>query len=1015
MSTDLICHTINLKFSAVDQKQKRREEKHFHRKLPLSMSKKLKVLVCGPVQGSFSSMAKKLQSLQKSKAGPFDLCLCVGPFFAVSSQKLTGDESERENIRLTNEAKCLLENHDNNDSKNSDFKMPLPVYFIDLGQVPPGINIPSSEKDNTKIKSEIDKIGVDAKFNGTKINENIFWLNGESADIVSLPHVDVNGNEHSESFSALQNTLIVGYVSPHATFTSSSMSMSPFEHKARHPSFLGCDILLTSDFGQGLLSSDALIPNDKSRLGNLLQDGLKPNEVGSYDTAEFAILARPRYHFAASSQIISFNHFTSLPFRNIAQSGSTKTQSMRSLHVSRFISLGSVLTPSESKTFGKNRKFLHALGISPILTINQEELSREPPETVNNPYTDEAYEKDFTRNESLSNQNLTSTLKGKLSEAHARRILVEQENIHSQSSYDEQYRWSTNKSSKKRSYVASEKENQQQKQAAEDPNNKCLFIHGLLKDPTLNGPLLLSTFQSFGCTKVRCLPNKNFGFVEFETHDKAQDCLQSFKQKQGEQEESGLVVNGTYLGLKWSSGGAVSSTNEGAHPTPGDHAVPPMKRPSKRQRLTETEAHDSDSLFFKLPLDTQPDHFEPCFEIIRVLMESSLEAAINMDTEGNERITAKDEPALAVNLRYPSNAQNNVEDASSTAAVSSFAFLVFASHAAASMAIASLTGHPDGGIILAESLQKYLPKNKLGILMSMTSKGNLNENLSLFWAKGKSEPKHFSKSQNGTQRYPKDSRTDCWFCLASPTCENHLIITVKESVYIAMPKGAMDDFHSLIIPFAHSYASNNEESDDNEEQKESKAVVLKEISSVKNKLADFARNVLKKELFIFERAVSTKRDPVKSKMYHTHIQCIPVEKDTCKKLENVLRSTAGKYDVQLKLLEEGCSDLWSGSMDTSELDTLNESGYFYAEVPTCNAEGSMSVKRFLYSIPYSDDVESCSQKLSVPLQFGREVLASALGKPEVVHWKACVVDETKETELAQKFRAKLSQFESESS
>ena len=48
--------------------------------------------------------------------------------------------------------------------------------------------------------------------------------------------------------------------------------------------------------------------------------------------------------------------------------------------------------------------------------------------------------------------------------------------------------------------------------------------------------------------------------------------------------------------------------------------------------------------------------------------------------------------------------------------------------------------------------------------------------------------------------YPKDSRMECWFCLASPTCEKHLLVSIGETAYVTMPKGALIDTHSLIVP-----------------------------------------------------------------------------------------------------------------------------------------------------------------------------------------------------------------------
>ena len=35
----------------------------------------------GPVNGQLRLLSDKLRTLQKSKAGPFDVCICAGPFF----------------------------------------------------------------------------------------------------------------------------------------------------------------------------------------------------------------------------------------------------------------------------------------------------------------------------------------------------------------------------------------------------------------------------------------------------------------------------------------------------------------------------------------------------------------------------------------------------------------------------------------------------------------------------------------------------------------------------------------------------------------------------------------------------------------------------------------------------------------------------------------------------------------------------------------------------------------------
>ena len=40
----------------------------------------------------------------------------------------------------------------------------------------------------------------------------------------------------------------------------------------------------------------------------------------------------------------------------------------------------------------------------------------------------------------------------------------------------------------------------------------------------------------------------------------------------------------------------------------------------------------------------------------------------------------------------------------------------------------------------------------------------------------------------------------CWFCLASPEVEKHLIVSVGDESYIALAKGGIDWNNLLIVP-----------------------------------------------------------------------------------------------------------------------------------------------------------------------------------------------------------------------
>ena len=74
--------------------------------------KKQKVLICGPVKSKLSALSAKLSSLNSSKAGPFDVCFCCGPFLAASSEP---QRSETDKLM------------------DGTIAMPIKVFFQDIG------------------------------------------------------------------------------------------------------------------------------------------------------------------------------------------------------------------------------------------------------------------------------------------------------------------------------------------------------------------------------------------------------------------------------------------------------------------------------------------------------------------------------------------------------------------------------------------------------------------------------------------------------------------------------------------------------------------------------------------------------------------------------------------------------------------------------------------------------------------------------------------------------------------
>jgi hypothetical protein len=175
------------------------------------------------------------------------------------------------------------------------------------------------------------------------------------------------------------------------------------------------------------------------------------------------------------------------------------------------------------------------------------------------------------------------------------------------------------------------------------------------------------------------------------------------------------------------------------------------------------------------------------------------------------------------------------------------------------MALAALTGSEDGGTVLDEELGKFLAGGSS--ISSLASSLDLRGTL-LHWGTPSKAPRGSGAcggDGGGTRptkrhRFEIDPRKSCWFCLSSPTCENHLIVDIGSSIYLCMPKGPCDDHHALIVPISHDA---NQDSDTNIGIF-ADANLTAEAEQLKTMLKAFAKEVLQKDLLIYERAIPTK-------------------------------------------------------------------------------------------------------------------------------------------------------------
>ncbi|KAJ8980670.1 hypothetical protein NQ317_013282 [Molorchus minor] len=209
-------------------------------------------------------------------------------------------------------------------------------------------------------------------------------------------------------------------------------------------------------------------------------------------------------------------------------------------------------------------------------------------------------------------------------------------------------------------------------------------------------------------------------------------------------------------------------------------------------------------------------------------------------------------------------------------------------------------------------------------------------------------------------------QSKCWFCLASPSVEKHLIISVGNCSYLALAKGGIVEEHFLVCPIEH-YQSSLGQPDE----------VVKEIDEFKEALRKFYARKGTVPVF-FERNYKTS---------HMQLQAIPIPNNACRELKDIFIDESESQGFKLDVLDS-----------TNRLDQVipPKTPYFVAELP----DGAVLYTKIQGSVNF-------------PINFAREILASGpiLNMPDRVEWKDCTLEKSEEEKCVQRIRTDFEPFD----
>ncbi|CAB4064463.1 CWF19-like protein 1 [Lepeophtheirus salmonis] len=211
----------------------------------------------------------------------------------------------------------------------------------------------------------------------------------------------------------------------------------------------------------------------------------------------------------------------------------------------------------------------------------------------------------------------------------------------------------------------------------------------------------------------------------------------------------------------------------------------------------------------------------------------------------------------------------------------------------------------------------------------------------------KKRKQHDNRNSFGTKNPRGELKDSCWFCLSGSEVEKHLVVSVGEHSYLALPKGGLVPDHVLILPIAHHASSLDLPQE-----------VGDEIQKFKNALKE---------------------------CYHMQLQCVPIPDNLNDKVIDAFLEAKEICGVELMRIPPHAT-----------LAQMVESGKSFFYVETFNGERLFHGIRAGFNLNFGRDV------LGSP---------SILDLPERIDWRKCKVEVKEETELASSFRKSFSKFD----
>lgn len=194
---------------------------------------------------------------------------------------------------------------------------------------------------------------------------------------------------------------------------------------------------------------------------------------------------------------------------------------------------------------------------------------------------------------------------------------------------------------------------------------------------------------------------------------------------------------------------------------------------------------------------------------------------------------------------------------------------------------------------------------------------------------------------------------DCWFCLANPNFDKHLVFAVDEtaSVYASLAKGQLTPGHSVVCPVTHfgCYA----QADD-----KTRTACDEMVTKLTHVFEKRGQDVL-----VYERWIPMNTHSAN----HMQVHVVPIPKESKVDWNSFLKERGKDIDIEFGQVENHIEVV------EKMKGILNRVSYLYVRLPHEQTHQFLGLGKMAFTFP-------------------REIVCAGLDTPEKIDWKACAAD-----------------------